>query len=193
MRFWWMILLLIVGCGGGSGSESEEEVPPPPPKASTFVSEARAATNVFQLELKSALKSALEEGGPVNAVAVCNTRAPQIAREVSGREKLDIRRVSEHNRNPGNEPSAAELEVLHWFEAHPAATDTVIQAGGQELYMRPIRIGVELCLQCHGDRDTLSPDLRETLAELYPDDEATGFSMGDLRGAFVVENPSTGR
>ena len=26
------------------------------------------------------------------------------------------------------------------------------------------------------------------LADLYPDDEATGYAMGDLRGAFVVES-----
>ena len=42
-----------------------------------------------------------------------------------------------------------------------------------------------LCLTCHGA--ALSPDVEAALAESYPEDHATGYSAGDLRGAFVVE------
>jgi hypothetical protein len=31
-----------------------------------------------------------------------------------------------------------------------------------------------------------------SIAELYPDDEATGFSAGDFRGVFWVEFPDSG-
>jgi hypothetical protein len=191
MRTWPLVLMLILGCGGGG--DAEKETPEAQAERSSFAAEAKAATNAYQLELKSALQSALQEGGAVHAISVCNTRAPEIAEEVSREEDLVVRRVSHRNRNPDNEPTQAELEVLHWFEEHPAAADTVMQVGGSEVYMRAIRVRVELCLRCHGDRDALAPELRETLAELYPQDEATGFSMGDLRGAFVVEKPSAGR
>jgi hypothetical protein len=41
-----------------------------------------------------------------------------------------------------------------------------------------------LCLTCHGE--AISPEVAAKLSELYPDDRATGFREGDLRGAFVV-------
>jgi hypothetical protein len=37
--------------------------------------------------------------------------------------------------------------------------------------------------------DQLSPEVRAALAEQYPDDQATGFEVGDLRGAFIVTGP----
>ena len=42
----------------------------------------------------------------------------------------------------------------------------------------------KLCLGCHGK--SIAPEVKAKLAELYPEDKATGFSEGDLRGAFVV-------
>ena len=40
-------------------------------------------------------------------------------------------------------------------------------------------------MNCHGT--DIKPKVKEKLDELYPEDEATGFFLGDLRGAFVVE------
>jgi catalase-peroxidase len=34
-----------------------------------------------------------------------------------------------------------------------------------------------------------TPEVRAAVSRLYPADEATGFAVGDLRGAFVVEWP----
>ena len=45
-----------------------------------------------------------------------------------------------------------------------------------------------LCLQCHGE--VLDPAVAGKIAELYPDDQATGFIDGDLRGVFWVEYPT---
>jgi hypothetical protein len=38
----------------------------------------------------------------------------------------------------------------------------------------------------HGDPDTFAPEVSQALQKLYPDDAATGFEIGDLRGAFRV-------
>ena len=43
------------------------------------------------------------------------------------------------------------------------------------------------CVACHGDRDTLDPAIQAILNEQYPHDRATGYSPGDLRGAFSVK------
>jgi hypothetical protein len=45
-----------------------------------------------------------------------------------------------------------------------------------------------LCLVCHGE--TLAPEIAAQIAAQYPEDQATGFADGDLRGVFWVEFPS---
>jgi hypothetical protein len=79
------------------------------------------------------------------------------------------------------------------FEAQKAGGKDVSKLGWSEMvttengrefrFMKAIPTG-GVCLSCHGA--TLSPDVVQKLAELYPGDKATGFSEGDIRGAFVV-------
>ena len=46
-----------------------------------------------------------------------------------------------------------------------------------------------LCLTCHGE--TLAPELAAAIAREYPNDQATGFKLGELRGAFRVVWPAS--
>jgi hypothetical protein len=45
----------------------------------------------------------------------------------------------------------------------------------------------ELCITCHGSN--LDPAIAATLAEFYPANRATRFAVGDIRGAFTIEQP----
>ena len=45
----------------------------------------------------------------------------------------------------------------------------------------------EPCLTCHGER--VSDAVHEQIAELYPDDRATGFKLGEFRGLLWVTIP----
>jgi hypothetical protein len=56
-------------------------------------------------------------------------------------------------------------------------------------YMRPIYIAKPVCLKCHGPVDTIDAELRDRIAERYPDDRATGYRFRELRGAFSVTIP----
>jgi hypothetical protein len=182
-----VLAFVVAGCGGGGGEEAAEASSPSETSGDAdFAAEAKAATNRLQIELKKELSAAMKEGGPVAAIEVCHTRAPEIAREVGTETELSVGRVSRDNRNPDNAASGAEAAVLAEFEARPAMQDTVVTHDGQRTYMRAIRIGAPLCLNCHGPESMLEPQLKERLAELYPQDRATGFEAGDLRGAFVV-------
>jgi hypothetical protein len=51
-------------------------------------------------------------------------------------------------------------------------------------YAEPIPMK-PLCTACHGD--AVEDDLASTVSNLYPDDQATGFQVGDVRGLFWVE------
>ena len=65
-------------------------------------------------------------------------------------------------------------------------------ATGELRYLRPILVE-PACLLCHGAEEELDPEVRRRLAERYPEDRATGFAEGDLRGAFSVRvRPAAG-
>jgi len=104
-----------------------------------------------------------------------------------------LSRVSLKNRNPENAPNEWQTSVLEDFEDRKAAgsdvgsiawSETVTVDGEQEFrFMKAIPTAA-VCLTCHGTN--LAPEVSQALAELYPQDLATGFSEGDIRGAFVA-------
>jgi hypothetical protein len=161
-----------------------------------LVMESRMAIKAFAGELKGELQSAMKAGGPVNAIGVCNMRAPEIADSLNSKGALKISRVSLKNRNPGNAPDAWQKAVLEEFEKRKAGgemadkidySETVETPQGKEFrYMKAIPTG-DICLNCHGS--SIHTDVKAKLDELYPDDKATGFNKGDIRGAFYVTIP----
>lgn len=155
--------------------------------------QAMAATAAFGKALKSELMAAMQSGGPVSAIAACNEQAPAIAQSVSQEKGLNISRVSLKNRNPENAPNEWQSRVLQSFEKRKNSGENPASLSWQEIvpsgdgmefrFMKAIPTG-GLCLQCHGQ--SITPPVAEKLAELYPQDKATGYQQGDLRGSFVV-------
>jgi len=154
---------------------------------------ARAAAVDFGMTLIGELQKAIAAGGPVNAIGVCNVAAPKIAADKSVAKQMTIGRTSLQLRQPNNKPDAWEMQQLLRFEERKAAGENpaniefaeYIETGGQRVfrYMKAIPTA-ELCLACHGD--ALAPGVAAKLKELYPHDAATGFKVGDLRGAFTI-------
>lgn len=148
------------------------------------------AVATFKQSLGRELKSAIQAKGPASAVDVCHVRAPEIAAQLSKDMGVTVRRISERTRNPDATPDALDKRVLADFataikqDATAKPTRTVESAGGRSRYYSAIRIQ-PLCLTCHGS--DLAPDVAARLKAFYPDDRATGYELGELRGAFVVE------
>lgn len=152
---------------------------------------ARNAAKKLQGTLVTELQAAMKEGGPPNAIRVCNTRAPAIANEISAAGNLRIGRTSLRVRNPKNAPDTWEKQVLEQFEARKAAGEDPAKlehhevVGGKFRYMKAIAIPADMpCLKCHGGE--LDPAVQAKLKELYPADKATGYKTGDLRGAITI-------
>lgn len=180
-------LSIAAACLALSAAAAAAEVDP------AAVEEARAVVDSFQARLKSRLQAAIAEGGPENAIGVCHAEAPEIAEAVSGTTGWRVGRTALRVRNPDNAPTPREREILEAFKARAEAGEplarleeaAVIERDGRHLlhYMKAIPTG-QVCLACHGS--ALSPGVTERLEELYPEDQATGFSQGELRGAFTL-------
>ena len=168
------------------------DAPAPDPN----VAEAKQIIQEFFSQLKGELQAAIKAGGPPNAVQVCQKRAPAIAHDLSEKTGWDVARTSLKLRNPANQPDAWELAVLNKFEERKAAGEDpaqiaygeVIEQDGKKTFrfMKAIPTA-ELCLSCHGSE--LSPELQAQLDQLYPTDQARGYQLGDIRGAFTLQKP----
>ena len=165
------------------------------------VLQARAVAASVLGETRSVLEDALKGGEPAAALRVCASVAQNIAKRHE-QQAWRVRRVSEKVRNPADTPDAEELAVLRAWQDEKTAgrlTPTVerqeiVSEGGRRYvhYMKPIFIAGPLCLQCHGAPDKLAPGVADALKELYPRDQATGYAVGDLRGAVSVKIPIDG-
>ncbi|HKK55570.1 DUF3365 domain-containing protein [Marinobacter sp.] len=163
---------------------------PPAQSTDEMVVEARSLVKAFGSSLKQALQAAIKEGGLTNGIGVCNTVAPEIAASNSNRE-WTISRTSLRVRNPDNKPTEWQELQLQAMDRQPVKNGKpvevwqVSEASGQPEFRYMSAIPTQkLCLGCHGK--SIDPQVKARVKELYPEDRATGFSEGDLRGAFVV-------
>jgi len=145
--------------------------------------------------LQTELVAAMQSGGPVAAVDVCNHQAFDITYNVSdAAEGWEISRSSHRLRNPANTPdeyTAAAMDVLLSRAADGETPQTLVTAeivedGDQRVFrmVKAIPTG-EVCLTCHGSTE-VSAEVEAVIAEYYPEDAARGFALGDMRGVFTL-------
>jgi hypothetical protein len=145
--------------------------------------------------LSSNLLAAVARAGVTGAVEFCSVRAVELTRSAGTTDGTGIRRVSHKPRNPANRADEGELRVLEDLRGRlvsGAGTPVVLttNASGLVSGFVPIQLGQPLCLKCHGQPDReIAPSTMEVLRRLYPEDKATGFRLGELRGMWRVELP----
>ncbi|MCL6259176.1 DUF3365 domain-containing protein [Aquiflexum sp. TKW24L] len=149
-----------------------------------------------QQQLISALQKAIEEKGVPGAIQFCNVEALPILQEVSAKYGVTVRRVSNRFRNPQDKPTEDEIGILEAYEynaENELPLDPSIQKfenGEVYLYSKAIKIPNAMCLSCHGQPGTdISAETQKALSELYPQDNATGHKIGDLRGMWSIRIP----
>ncbi len=151
----------------------------------------------FQSLLQARLLAALKAGDPADAIRICRDEAPAIASQLSRESGWQVRRVGTRVRNPlTGRPDVWEREQLALFarriesgEPPESLAVWVVMdepAGRSMRYMKPITAG-PLCLTCHGDVASQPAALRAALLREYPHDRATGYVLGELRGAFSLQ------
>lgn len=143
------------------------------------------ATNALAAELMGELSAALDAGDTAAAIATCRTKAPAIASGVGTDFGVKIGRTSFKLRNPANVPPEWAKDVVAKRLAEPTY---LVGPDGEFGAMLPIRLKAA-CQMCHGAPDAIDPAVLAAIKEQYPEDQAVGFSEGDLRGWFWVEVP----
>lgn len=191
-----VVSLALVAC-------SPTAVPPPasPPPPLTPAQQTAAiargkaiAAETFGL-LSSNLQSALGSGGVSNALPFCSLAASPLTASVATRHGVALRRITHKPRNPKARASETERTVLDGFRSAlvpgqpppPLATNLL---PGQATFFAPIVLTNALCLNCHGEPGKdISAENLAIIRRHYPQDEATGFKLGDLRGAWRIDFP----
>ena len=149
-------------------------------------------TSLAQAELMKNVKSALMEGGPSHAIKFCNIHATPLTDSISEANNCRVSRISGKARNQKNKAVGREENILlnTYLETSlegKKIKDTLVENDIMAIYYRPIIIGMKACLKCHGQKgDDISNETLATLSELYPDDKATNYRMGEFRGAWKV-------
>ncbi len=194
-----VLTLLLAGCGAPAPQTTTAAAAPAAEPA--WVADARGVATAVPPKLLAVLKPAIERDGPAEAISLCKDEAPKLAAAASAQSGWQVRRVSLRNRNPKAVPDAWERATLEGFDRSLAAAAAggpppVLERAEQVIdngqpvrrYMRALPTQA-LCLQCHGPADKLGPGVAARLAALYPDDRATGYAEGQIRGAMTLRQP----
>ncbi|MBI5899906.1 MAG: DUF3365 domain-containing protein [Rhodocyclales bacterium] len=165
---------------------------------SALIAETKKTALAIPPKLLQMLQEEIDKGDYHGAIAACNDKAPKMAATASQNTGWAIRRVSLKNRNPKAVPDAWERAALEDFDrrratGEPGATleKAEIVSEGEKRVLRYMKAlpTQGLCLNCHGAEDKLAPAVKVRLTELYPNDKATGYSEGQIRGALTVKRP----
>lgn len=150
----------------------------------------QAAAKALQSALQTRLVEVLPKSGPAGALDICRREAYAIAAEVGMQHGVSLGRTSHKVRNEKNaprpwaDPVVAQYAGKKFADAKPYVVDLGTQVG----VLQPISMG-EACSMCHGAPSWMPDDVAATLKAAYPNDRATGFTTGEVRGWIWIEVP----
>jgi hypothetical protein len=142
-------------------------------------------------ELSATLTNKMISGGLVEAVEFCNTSALPMTKQMSDSYGVTIKRTSLKTRNSLNKPSEDEILILKEFQVNldkdiPLEPVVQLNQKGDPSYYAPILVEKK-CLICHGTLDReLSRSADSIIKSYYPNDLATAYQEGELRGMWSI-------
>lgn len=183
-RTGWIVLTLIA-----AACEPRPEQP-----ADADILAARQAALSFDVRLKREIADRImREEDPVAVYLAYADHVPGWGNEISAASRFDFSRTALGVRNPANAPDDWERRQMELFNfladsgQDPESFETaeIVQEGNEKVFrwIRPMVMS-ETCLTCHGE--ALDSRIKLLLGQEYPLDEASGYSEGQLGGAYSV-------
>jgi hypothetical protein len=154
-----------------------------------MIQQGSAVSTLLVQKLGGELKTQMQTSGALGALHFCSQNAQILTEQVGKESNTSIKRVSINNRNPINKANKQETALLNeWSNlvksGKPLPSHILVKTSDTSTsYYKPIVINNEACLKCHGN---IEGDLAKAIAIAYPEDKATGYKMGDLRGMIVI-------
>lgn len=152
------------------------------------VARAHAAIRTFRERLLARQAAEIAALGPRRAIPVLHDAVPALAAAVSAQTGVEVGRTSRRPRAGADAPRSWATPFVAEAAGRRAADvpATVVDLGDRVAVLRPIAV-TPACLGCHGGPDRVAPEVKAALDALYPADEATGLSEGDLAGFYWAE------
>jgi hypothetical protein len=176
-----LIILITVSCSNSLSDKERKEYT----LKGKEIAEATAKNLVTNLSQK------MKSGGVTEAVPFCNTMAYPLTEEIEKKYDVSVKRTSLSIRNNKNSPTEGELIILNQYKNSFINNDTLkpivnLDNTGKPHFYAPILLQKK-CMTCHGtvgQEVTIQTD--SIIRSYYPDDNATGFKEGDLRGIWSI-------
>ncbi len=118
----------------------------------------------------------------------------EVANDFSLMSGYKLKQTSLKIRNPSNAPDEWERKILESYELkeHQKANGfgEIQETGDKKIYryLKPLFIE-KPCLECHGAKEKIRPEIRSFLEKRYPNDKAFEYKEGELRGGISIIIP----
>ena len=178
-----VIFGILISCSGTKRDLSEEQA---------LLQEGKNIAGMTFTELSTKLQFAVSQGGVNNALTYCNVNASPLVDSLSQLHNASIARRSENFRNPENKPNEIELKAIQDYrkamsEGEELTPSIVTDPEGGKYFFAPIQLN-DFCLKCHGKpNNDIAAENMIKIKELYPEDLATGYAIGELRGIWSIK------
>ncbi len=160
-----------------------------------LIKKAKTITLSAFKTLSGRLKKAIKKGGIPEAISTCTTVAQPTTKQVGKKFKVTLARVSHKPRNAKNAASPAEQAIIATYIKQASQGKTlkpmiVKSKTGAQTFYAPIVLALPLCLKCHGSvGKQIKAKHYALIKSSFPQDKATNFKMGDIRGLWKVTFP----
>lgn len=141
-------------------------------------------------QLGKNLMGTIQKKGTVEALEFCNERAYPLTDSMATVFSANIKRVSDKPRNSKNAANTKELAYIEKFKTdvlNKTELKPIIDEIENEVkFYYPITTNT-MCLQCHGNANAeIKPETYKVLKALYPNDNATGYNIDQVRGIWSI-------
>ncbi|MBT3920594.1 MAG: DUF3365 domain-containing protein [Flavobacteriaceae bacterium] len=141
-----------------------------------------------QITLGKNLMHQINNFGTAASLDFCNVNAVSLLDSVSKSFDVNIKRVSDLNRNENNLANTDELSyILQCKELLNSGKKLAPLIEKKNNHLKayfPITTN-NMCLQCHGKN--IEPTISHKLDSLYPLDKAIGYDINQIRGIWVIK------
>ncbi|MCU0388703.1 MAG: DUF3365 domain-containing protein [Chitinophagaceae bacterium] len=178
------MISMILGCKSTTQPENVADVVP------DYMAMGDSISKKTFEALSEALKAKIAAEGFPAAISYCNTEAKTLT-DTYASGSITIKRTSLKPRNPSNEPDEMEKKILENYQSAKENGDTLTPflktyVSEYTHYFKPILLQ-PMCMGCHGDpQKDIATETLKAIKEKYPNDKATGYKTGDVRGLWHI-------